>query len=69
MKEVEILVKVNSQIKEVLEKLKNFKFEGIKDVHDIYYHNPSTKKCSPNEKNELTECLRIRQKDGKTYIT
>ncbi len=68
MKEVEILVKVKSDKKEVLDKLSKFSFAGKKEVLDIYFYDKKRNALKP-KKNRLTECFRLRKKDKTSYIT
>ncbi len=68
MKEVEILVKLKSGKKEVLDKLSKFNFAGKKEILDIYFYDPK-RKFLKFKNNRLTECFRLRKKDKKNYIT
>ena len=65
MKEVEILVSVLEDKEKVLKALSNFKYNGIKKVLDIYIYHPKTNKFHFENK----ECLRIRKKDSKNFLT
>lgn len=69
MKEIEILVKVNCPIDEALSVLNKFEFEETTSLLDIYYHDPSTKKFSPNNSSCPTEWVRVRKKGDKSFIT
>lgn len=69
MKEIEILVELYTDIDECKKKLASFEFNGIKKTTDIYYYDPLRDNLKPNKDNELNECLRIRTKGDKSYIT
>lgn len=69
MKEIEILVEVYSPIEDVIKILNKFTYEGIKETIDVYYYDPTRKNLKPNSKGEIDECLRVRTKDNKNYIT
>ncbi len=68
MKEVEILVKVKSYKKNVLDKLSKFNFAGKKEILDIYFYDKKRKSLKLKN-NHLTECFRLRKKNNKNYIT
>ena len=69
MKEIEILVKVNDNIEKVLKVFKKFEYIETKEVIDEYYYDPKRANLKPDENNQLSECLRLRQKGNKNYIT
>lgn len=69
MKEIEVLVKVNSSKEEVIKALEKFEFLGVKETIDIYYYDPLRDNLKPNKKLEIDECLRLRSKDGENSIT
>lgn len=69
MKEIEILVKVNDGIEKCENKLKKYHFIEKKEVEDIYYYDPLRDSLKPNNKNEINQCMRLRKKEGKVYIT
>src|SRR3989339_1288613 len=68
MKEIEILVKIKDAVKDARRKLSHLKYKGMREMCDVYYHHPATKRCSPKS-GFITECLRIRKKDKKVYLT
>ncbi len=71
MKEIEVLVRVTSgNQKDIIEQLdKKCNFIQKSEVVDTYYYDPLRKKLQPNDKMELFECLRLRKKGHKNYIT
>lgn len=69
MKEIEILVKVNSDIETCKKELNQFELIGQKEVTDIYYYDPLRDNLKPNKKNEINQCMRLRKKGDNTYIT
>lgn len=69
MKEIEILVKINDDIETVSNKLKKFEYIGTELVIDEYYYDPKRNNLKPNKKKCLNECLRIRKKGKKQFIT
>ena len=69
MKEIEILVEVNNSISEAKEKLKKFKYIGLKRTVDEYYYDPKRKELKPDKNNQLNHCLRLRTTNGKHSIT
>jgi len=68
MKEVEILIQVLENKESALDKLKDFKFLGIKKVVDTYFFDPLRPELKPDENNKLTSSFRLRQKDTKTFL-
>lgn len=69
MKEIEILVEVYSPVDEVIRALEKFSYEGIKETIDVYYYDPMRNNLKPDSKGQIDECLRVRTKDNKNYIT
>lgn len=69
MKEIEILVSLFTDINECKEKLKQYEFKGEKQTIDIYYFDPLRDNLKPDVNNQLNECLRLRTKGDKYYIT
>jgi len=69
MKEIEILVEINDNINIVLEKFKQFEYVDTQLVIDDYYYDPKRNNLKPNNNNQINECLRLRQKGNKNYIT
>lgn len=69
MKEIEILVELNEDINKVLEKFKEFNYISKELVIDEYYYDPKRDNLKPNKNNQINECLRLRQKENKNYIT
>ena len=68
MKEVEILVKLHDSLENVRSKLGGLNFQGTKKTLDVYFYDPKRPNLKPNKSFALTECFRIRSKDGKGYI-
>ena len=69
MKEIEVLVEVYDNKKKVKEKLKDFKYEGLKHTIDEYYYDPKRKELKPDKNNQLDHCLRLRTKNDEYSIT
>lgn len=69
MKEIEILVRVNDDVNIILNKFKNFEYIDTQLVVDEYYYDPKRDNLKPNKKNQLNECLRLRIKGEKNFIT
>jgi len=67
-KEVEILVEVFDNKKNVLKKLTGFRFLGNKKTLDIYLFDPKRTGLRPDKNGQLKNCLRIRNKDGKASL-
>ncbi len=68
MKEIEILIEVNSSKKKALKALGKFEFVGMKEVIDVYFVNPLKDDLKPDENGRLNNCYRLRLKDGKASI-
>lgn len=69
MKEIEILVEVFNDKQSALTKLEKFNFKGLKDTYDIYYLDLKRKNLQPDKDGKLKECLRLRNKDNKFFLT
>ena len=69
MKEIEILVKINDDIKKVLKKFEQFEYIDTELVIDEYYYDPKRPNLKPDTNNQLSECLRLRKKGNKEIIT
>lgn len=69
MKEIEILVGVNSTVDEVIKTLEKYEYLGNKETIDTYYYDPLRSELKPNSKNQINECLRLRTKDAVNSIT
>ena len=69
MKEIEILVKLNDSFKNVKTKLDKLNFQGIKHTLDVYFFDPKRPNLKPGKNMALKECLRLRTKDNKNFIT
>lgn len=69
MKEIEVLVEVNSPYKDVIKKLEQFEYVGIQETIDTYFYDPMRENLKPNKKKEINECLRLRTQNDKNYIT
>lgn len=69
MREIEILVKVLEDEKEVEKKLRKVsKYLGDVKIEDIYYFDPLRKELQPTIGKQLREVFRLRRKDGKVYL-
>lgn len=70
-KEVEILFSIPSGIQkeQILKKLESLEFEGVSEMVDVYFHNPESKKFSPDKGGKVLECSRVRSKGGKAFLT
>lgn len=69
MKEVEVLVKIKDDPETAKLKLSNFKFEGVKNVFDVYFFDSKRDDLKPKEDFRLEKCFRIRQCDDKNFLT
>lgn len=71
MKEIEVLVKVtNGNTEEILNKLKEkSKYLQCSRVKDTYFYDELRSNLKPNDKMEIFECLRIREKGENYFIT
>ena len=69
MKEIETLVELNDDINKVLETFNKFEYIDTQLVIDDYYYDPKRNNLKPNNNNQINECLRLRQKGNKNYIT
>lgn len=67
-KEVEILVEVFDKKKDAIKKLGDLKFMGDKKTLDIYLFDPKRDELKPDKFGQLKNCLRIRNKDGKSSL-
>jgi len=68
-KEVEILIKVFDKKKDAIKKLNGFKFLGNKKTLDIYLFDPKRDDLTPDKNGQLKNCLRVRNKEGKSSVT
>ncbi len=69
MKEIEILFNLKDNKEAVLKKLEQFNFVGIKKTLDTYFYDPKKPELSPDKNGRLNQCLRLRKKDDKFYLT
>lgn len=69
MKEIEILVEMYDSIDTIKEKFKEFEYVGLKKTIDEYYYDPKRDLLKPDENNQLSHCLRLREKDKEYSIT
>jgi len=69
MKEIEILVEISDDINKVLYIFNKFDYIDTSLVIDEYYYDPKRDNLKPNQNNNITECLRLRTKGNKNYIT
>lgn len=49
MKEIEVLVEVNSSYQEVINKLEQFEYIGIQETIDTYFYDPMRESLKPNK--------------------
>ncbi len=68
MKEVEILVEVFSEKKEVLDCLNQYSFIGENETLDIYFFDPLKTNLKPVPPNFPREWFRLRRKADKNYL-
>ena len=69
MKEIEVLVEVYDDINKVKESLSKFKYKGKKVTIDEYYYDPLRDTLKPDKDNQLSHCLRLREKNNEYSIT
>ena len=69
MKEIEILVKLYTDVEECKEKFKKYEFVGEKQTIDVYYYDPLRDNLKPDVNNQINECLRLRTKGNQSFIT
>ncbi len=69
MKEIEILVEVYDDINIIKEKLKDYKYIGLKETVDEYYYDPQRDELKPDSNNQLSHCLRLRRNNNDYSIT
>lgn len=69
MKEIEILVEVYDDINILKEKFKEFQYIGLKKTVDEYYYDPKRELLKPDKNNQLSHCLRLREKNNEYSIT
>lgn len=69
MKEIEILVEINEDIEKVLKVFEKFEYIDTQTVIDEYYYDPKRDNLKPDNNNQLSECLRLRKKGNKQFIT
>lgn len=69
MREIEVLAELLEPIEKVCKALQNFDYKGNKRTVDIYFYDPKRQNLQINSEGKLMECCRIREKDGKGYVT
>ncbi len=69
MKEIEILVEVYDDIKDIKDKFKDYNYIGLKHTIDEYYYDPKREELKPDKDNQLNHCLRLRTKNDEYSIT
>lgn len=69
MKEIEILVELYTDINKCKELLSSYELIGEKYTVDTYYYDPLRDNLKPNEKMQLNECMRVRSKGNKYFLT
>lgn len=71
MKEIEILVRVmDEETDHVLKKLhQEATYKETSSVKDTYYYDPLRLNLTPNDRLEITECFRVREKEDQYFLT
>lgn len=69
MRKIEVLAELYDEISVAMDKLKNCVYKGNNQTIDTYYYDPKRKNLQLNAKNKLMECCRLREKDGKYFVT
>lgn len=69
MKEIEVLVEVYDDVKNIKKKFKKFNYKGLKRTIDEYYYDPKRSELKPNKNSGLDHCLRLRTKNDEYSIT
>lgn len=69
MKEIEILVEVYDDIEKVRKALSFCNHVGVNKTIDEYYYDPKRSDLKPDDNNKIYNCLRLREKSGKYFIT
>ena len=69
MKEIEVLVEVYDSIDKVKDIFNKFDYKGNKVTIDEYYYDPMRDTLKPDKDNQLSHCLRLRQKNNEYSIT
>lgn len=69
MKEIEILVELYTDIKTCKNILSKYDYVGEKLTIDDYYYDPLRDNLKPDSNLQINECLRLRTKKDKHYIT
>lgn len=68
-KEIEILFRLNEDKDSVIKKFNDLKSGGNKRIVDTYYFDPLRDDLKPDQSGRLKASFRLREKDGKSYIT
>ncbi len=69
MKEIEILVEVYDDVDKMKKIFEKFNYLGTKKTIDEYYYDPLRNTLKPDDDNQLSHCLRLRQKNNECFIT
>lgn len=69
MREIEILVKLNENLARVQKVMQRFEYKGNKRTKDTYFYDPLRENLKLNSDNKLMECCRLREKNGKFFVT
>ncbi len=69
MREIEILVRVLESKQSALQKLSQFKKDHVAYIVDKYYVHPAFKELIPVRNGNATAMLRVRVKNGKSFVT
>lgn len=69
MREIEILVELQTEIEVAREKLSSFEFKGSKATIDKYFYDPLRTNLQLNAENKLMECCRLRTKNNQHFVT
>ena len=55
-------------LKKVKQSLKGFEYVGLKKTIDEYYYDPMRSTLKPDKNNQLSHCLRLREKMMNTQL-
>ena len=69
MKEIEITMQLLENLDTAKQKLANFNFVGEEKIMDTYFYDPNKFSSMPTKDKELGECLRLRSKNQKIYVS
>lgn len=69
MKEIEITMELLDTLENAKAQLANLKFIGEEKIIDTYFYDPNKYNSMPTSNKELGECLRLRSKNGKMFVS